>query len=456
MTISEQLAEKGEKLRLKDIPDETVENQKKYILDLLGCVLGAKKVDSSLAMVDTIKELGGSNDSTVFGHGMKTSMTNAALANATMGHAFDMDDDHRKGTLHSSVVILPALLSVGEKYELDGESLLTSFIYGSEISIRLGESFKGQTYYQGFHPTGTCGVFGAAAGVAKLLDLDKRQIMLSMGIAGSQAAGLLEWKAQGTWTKRLQAGHPAMCGVLSALLAKRNYIAPSTIFEGEDGFVRAYSYKDIYDLELITKDFGDKWEVDDNSIKVHACCRFSAPLADCGLDLYNRGVKPEEVDEILAKVNKYTIKVLCTPSERKYKPQTEVDAQFSLPYAIAVTMCKGRASVLEFTEEAIKDKDVLELASKVKWELDPETEKVYPEYYPSTVIVRTKNGKEYVSYVDYPKGDPENPVSFEEVEEKFRFLASFTISEEKIEKVIEIVSSLEKLENVKELVSYLY
>jgi 2-methylcitrate dehydratase PrpD len=379
----------------------------------------------------------------------------AALANGTMGHAFDMDDDHREGTQHSSVVVFPALLATAEKYKIDGKTLLTAFVYGSEITIRLGEAFLGQSYYQGFHPTGTCGVFGSSAGVAKLLGLDKQKIVYALGLAGSQAAGLLEWKAQGTWTKRFQAGHPAMCGVLSGLLAKRGYTAPTTILEGEDGFIRAYSYKDVWDLNRITEKFGEKWEMADNSIKVHACCRFSAPLADCGIDLYKQGVQADEVQEILAKVNKYSIKVLCIPEERKYKPQTIVDAQFSLPYAIAVGICKGRESITEYTEEAIHDADVLRLAAKVKWELDPDAEAVYPKYYPCTLIVKTKDGKRYTSHVDYPKGDPENPVSFGEAEDKFRFLAGFTLGKNKIDRIVECVKNLEKQETMEQLASLL-
>ena len=455
-TISENIAEIGCNLRYEDIPEAVMGNAKNFILDLIGCIVGAKNVDSSVAMIDTIVDLGGNPDSTVIGYGLKTSPAMAALANATMGHAFDMDDDHREGTQHSSVVVFPAILAAAERYRVDGKTLLTAFVYGSEVTIRLGEAFLGQTYFQGFHPTGTCGVFGSTAGVAKILGLDKKSSAYALGIAGSQAAGLLEWKAQGTWTKRFQAGHAAMGGVLSGMLAQKGYTGPTTILEGEDGFIRAYSYKDIWDLNKITGLFGKKWEMSDTSIKVHACCRFSAPLADCALDLYKQGVQAEDVEEILAKVNKYSIKVLCVPEEKKFSPQTVVDAQFSLPYAIAVGICKGRETIKEYTEEAIKDPDVLKLAAKVKWELDPEAEAVYPRYYPCTVIVKMKDGREYTSHVDYPKGDPENPVSLREVEEKFRFMAGTKLEKAKIEQIIETVLNLEKQENMDKLVSLLY
>ncbi|MDR1534219.1 MAG: MmgE/PrpD family protein [Planctomycetota bacterium] len=452
MSLSQQVAGIGEKLTFNDLPGEVVENSKKFILDLLGNILAARHIESSQIALATAKDLGGNPTSSVIGCGYRTSAQMAAFVNGTFGHAFDMDDDHREGTQHSSVVVFPAVFALAERFGRSGKDLLTAFVYGSEITIRLGEAFLGQTYYQGFHPTGTCGVFGAAGGAAKIMGLDAAGITYTLGLAGSQAAGLLEWKAQGSWSKRYQAGHPAMCGVLGALLASRGYTAPTTVWDGEDGFIRAYSYKDIWDYDKIIKDFGKRWEMKDTSIKVHACCRFSAPLADCALDLYGQGVDVGQVDSILAKVNKYSIKVLTVPVETKADPKTVVDAQFSLPYAVACGMVKGRESIAEFTNETIRDAKVLELARKVKWELDPEAEKVYPKYYPCTVIVKMKNGKEYRSHVDYPKGDPENPVTWEEAVEKFRFMAGHHSGRMEQDRIIELCANLEKLEKLDDLI----
>lgn len=450
-TLSQQIAEIGEKLKYEDLPQLVVDNSKKFILDLIGNLLASKHVESSKIIVDTVKDMGGIPTSTVVGCNYKTSAPLAALANGTLGHAFDMDDDHREGTQHSSVVVFPAVFALAERYKKSGKDLITAFVYGSEITIRLGEAFLGQTYYQGFHPTGTCGVFGAAGGAAKIMGLNATQIAYALGIAGSQAAGLLEWKAQGSWTKRFQAGNPAMGGALGAMMASRNYTSPTTVWEGEDGFIRAYSYKDIWDMNKISEEFGKRWEMADTSIKVHACCRFSAPLADCALDLYKQGVDVDQVESILAKVNKYSIKVLTIPTETKADPKTVVDAQFSLPYAIAVGMVKGRETIAEYTNESIRDPKVLELAKKVTWELDPEAEKVYPKYYPCTVIVKMKDGSTYTSHVDYPKGDPENPVTWEEAVEKFRFMAGHHAGTVEQDKIIDLVSRLETLENLDEL-----
>ncbi|MDR1534224.1 MAG: MmgE/PrpD family protein [Planctomycetota bacterium] len=454
-SLSQQVADIGEKLEFSDLPKPVVDNSKKFILDLLGNILASKHIESSRIALAVAKDLGGNPTSSVIGGNFMTSAPMAAFVNGTFGHAFDMDDDHREGTQHSSVVVFPAVFALAERFGKSGKELLTGFVYGSEITIRLGEAFLGQTYYQGFHPTGTCGVFGAAGGAAKIMGLDAVGIARALGLAGSQAAGLLEWKAQGSWSKRYQAGHPAMCGVLGTLLASRGYTSPTTVWDGEDGFIRAYSYKDIWDYGKITDNFGKRWEMADTSIKVHACCRFSAPLADCALDLHKQGVDVSQVESILAKVNKYSLKVLTVPVETKADPKTVVDAQFSLPYAIAVGMVKGRETIAEYTGESIRDPKVLELARKVRWELDPEAEKVYPKYYPCTVIVKMKDGREYASHVDYPKGDPENPVTWDEAVDKFRFMSGHHLGRLEQDRIIELCAGLEKLEKLDDLIELL-
>ncbi len=439
-----------------NLPPELVENSKTFMLDLLGCIIGAKHIASSQTISKVVLGLGGQPQSTVIGYTTKTSAPMAAFINGTTGHAFDMDDDHREGTLHCSVAVFPAVLSVAEQLCATGKDVITAYALGCELMIRLGESFLGQTYYQGFHPTGTTGVFGAALGAGKILGMNAEKLAAAQGIAGSQAAGLLEWKADGSWTKRFQAGHAAKAGVISALLAREGYTGPATIYEGKDGFVKAYSYKDQYDVNKIVQNLGTKWELNDNSIKPHSCCRFACPIVDAGLEIAkNNDFNPEDIEDILVKCNNWMITILTQPVERKYNPETVVDCQFNLPYAAAVSIMKKRASVPEFTDEAIKDPAVRALMQKVRYELDPEAEKVYPEKYPSTMIVTLKDGHRFTSYIEYPKGDPENPVTRDELLDKFRLLAGFHLPGKKVEQVIEVVSNLEDLKDINKLTALL-
>jgi 2-methylcitrate dehydratase PrpD len=317
--------------------------------------------------------------------------------------------------------------------------------------IRLGESLLGKGYYQGFHPTGTCGVFGAAVACATLMDLDVKRTKYALGLAGSFAAGTIECTGEGSWQKPLQAGHPAMGGVLAASLAEKDFIGAGTIFDGPSGIIRALSYQEQYDYTRITNGLGQKWEMKDTSIKVHACCRFSAPVADCALDLYRQGVRAKDVKKITAKVGDFTLKQLCYPEDRKRRPVTHVDAQFSIPWAIAVIICKNKTGIHEFSGDTLHDSEVLDLAQKVACEFDPEAEAMYPKAYPATLLAEMNDGRTVTAHVDFPKGDPENPITEEDIRKKFHLLTENFLDKNKRDQIIEKINHLEDVRNLVEL-----
>ena len=368
-----------------------------------------------------------------------------------MGHSFDFDDDHREGTMHPSVAVFPAVFAVGEKRGASGKEFLRSLILGLEVMIRLGESLLGKSYYQGFHPTGTCGVFGAAAACATIMKLDALYTKYALGIAGSFSAGTQECTGEGAWQKPLQAGHPAMGGVLAACLAERGYIGTGTVWDGPYGLIKALSFKDQFDYGRMTETLGKKWEMTETSIKVHACCRFSGPVADCALDLYRQGVRAKDVKKIIAKVGNFTVNMLCYPEERKRKPVTHVDAQFSLPWAIATAVSKNSTGIDEFRGEALHDPEVLALAQKVTWELDPEAEAMYPKAYPATLVAELNDGRTFFAHVDYPKGDPENPATKQEILAKFHLLTEKFLDSGRRDRIIEAVGRLDTMANIAEL-----
>ena len=453
--IAEVLAELIANRRFEDLPKETIEKAKSCIIDVVGCIVGAAKEPQAQALLEVMKAEGGHSDSSVFVSGFKTSAMNAALINGTFGHIYDFDDAHREATLHPTVVVFPAVFALGEKLGVSGKDLVRSFILGSEVLIRVSEAFLAKSYYQGFHPTGTCGVFGAAAGCASLLGLNVRQTTYALGIAGSFSAGLLEWKTEGTWQKPLQAGHPNMSGVLAASLAGKGFSGARTIFEGPDGFIRAFSFENTYDYARITDNLGKKWEMLDTSVKVHSCCRFCAPVVDCALELYRRGIRAKDVKSILAKVNNFTIKATCEPHEKKIRPMSHVDAQFSTPYGVAVAICRGRMGLDELKEESLFDPEILGLAEKVTCELDPKADAAYPKSYPTTLVAALRDGQKVESHVDYPKGDPENPASMEEIVSKFNLLTEKCFNRKKREKVVETLRRLEEIDNIVEVANLL-
>jgi 2-methylcitrate dehydratase PrpD len=450
-TLVQILAEFAVNQKYEDLPPETVRKVKEYVLDVIGCATGASKEPQVNVLTEVLQALGGTGRSSVIAHGFKTSATHAAMLNGTMGHAFDFDDDHREGTMHPSVSVFPAIFAMAEERGVSGKEFIRALIVGLEVMIRLGESLLGKAYYQGFHLTGVCGIFGAAAGCAALMGLDPLRTKYAIGIAGSFSAGTLECIGEGAWQKPLQAGEPAMGGVLSALLAEKNYVGSGTVLDGRYGLIKAWSFKDQFDYGRITDTLGKKWEMTDTSIKVHACCRFAGPLADCALDLYRQGVRASNVKEIVAKMGDWAIQTLAKPEDRKRRPQTHVDAKFSLFWTIAVAVSKNKTGVEEFSEEILGDPEVLALAQKIKWEFDPEAEAMYPRAYPATLVAELNDGRKLQAHVDYPKGDPENPTTSEEMIAKFQSLTEKFFDSARREKIIAVVKRLEELPNVNEL-----
>ncbi len=439
----------GEKF--ESLPPETVKKAKEFALDVTGCMIGSSKRPQINILTEVLTAEGGNPRSSVVAHGFKTSMTYAAMLNGTAGHALDFDDDHREGTMHPSVAVFPAVFAVGENRGVSGKDFLASYILGLEVMIRLGESLLGKSYYQGFHPTGTCGVFGAAAASARAMKLDVLKTKYALGIAGSFSSGTQECTGEGAWQKPLQAGHPAMGGVLAASLAEKSYIGSGTVLDGKDGLIRALSFKDQFDYGRITETLGKKWEMTDNSIKLYACCRFSSPVFDCALDLYRQGVRSTNVKKVVARVGDFSVKMLCSPEDRKRRPQTHVDAQFSLPWAIATAICKNKGGIDEFGVEALKDPEVLAVAEKVVWELDPEAEALYPKAYPATLLAELNDGRILQAHVDYPKGDPENPATKDEIVAKFHSLTGKYLDKDKRDKIVSAIDHLEEMKNIAEL-----
>jgi 2-methylcitrate dehydratase PrpD len=293
---------------------------------------------------------------------------------------------------------------------------------------------------------------GASVCAAKLLKLNQEQTVYSQGIAGSMVSGLMAWNSEGSFTKRLQAGHPAMCGIIAAKMAEKDFNGPSDIYEGIDGILHAYSHRDQYDKSIITRDLGKKWEFTTSSIKVYPCCRYSGGHLDACLEIVEKyKLDPVKIEKILVRSSKYTIRLLAEP--RKWDPKNVVDLQFSMPYQAAIAFVRGRAGVQEFTEESMRDPLAQKLMKLVEVVVDEEFERRYPKQYSSAVTVTMEDGAEYTAVVDNPKGDKRNPVTHRDVEQKFRDLTVPVIGDEAlVAKIISYVNQLEKNRDIAELI----
>lgn len=467
LTISRRLAQISTGIKFEDLDERTVTNAKIFMLDCLGCILSGSQIINAKVIRKSAKYISEGGDCTIFGTGEKVNPMLAALVNGTTGHSQDYDDDHREGTQHASVAVLPAVLALAEKNHLNGKDVLTAYVIGSDVTIRTGEAFEGTSYYAGWHLTGTCGVMGAAAGAAKILNLDVQQTVDALGVAGSAAGGLGAFNSNGAWTKRFHAGQSAMNGVLAAIMGRDGYFGPDAVYEDKDGFLNCFSFKGwttedavlpngIQNPARLTDGFGEKWEMADNSIKLHSCCRFTNNFCDCAIDIHNQGCDWTKIKAIHAECNKFTDTKLCRPEDVKRHPKNPVNAQFSLFYEIACGLIKGEVLPESFTEEAIKDERIYGLSDKITWEVSEAFEAVYPDRYPAKVTVTMEDGSTYIGEVAYPKGDPEYPATYEEVEKKFRNNAANTIGSVKAQKIIDLIKDIEKVEDINELIECLY
>lgn len=454
--ITKKLAKFCMDLKFEEIPPEVRDRAKYFALDFVGVAARGTLENSTKAMYQFIKNLGPTTKGgVIIGTKMRAQHHYSALANGTSSHSLEMDDVNNEASLHPGVAIFPAAFAACEMANKNGKRFIEGVILGYDVMIRLGKALGPREHYsRGFHPTGTCGTFGATATVAKILGLNETQMVNAFGIAGSQAAGSMEFLAQGAWTKRMHPGWAAHNGIIASLLAKKGFKGPSTILEGRDGFLHAYSLK--ADANKVLEGIGSSFEIMRTSIKPHACCRYMQPPIDGILKIMKENqIKAEEVENVTLGILKAGFPIIVTPQEMKYNPKSVVDAQFSMPFGAAVAILYGKASLSQFREKVIQSAPVKEMMKKVHCVENLELEKVYPKQWSATAEIKTKDGRTSSTKIDYPKGDPENPLSWDELIEKFNGLISSIYSKARREKVIEQIRKVEGVGNLKQWTSIL-
>jgi 2-methylcitrate dehydratase PrpD len=444
-TCAQTLANYAFNLEYKNIPQEIVHATKMHTLDTLGVALAGSTTKWAKIVAKYVKSQELPGKSTVLNYWNKTRSSLAAFANGTFSHSLDYDDD--PGIRHIGAVIVPASIAIAEEMEANGQELLTAINIGYDIVTRIEEAFDGETMFQrGFHPTAVCGVFGAAAAASKILRLDKDKITNALGIAGSFASGLMEFLSDGSMTKRIHPGWAAQNGITAAYLALNDFIGPKTIFEGKHG-LKGFS-REIDETKLLVS-LGERFDVARSSLKKYPSCLYNASAIDGILELYySKGLRSEDVKSIDIKVRSVAMRLVGDPIKRKYEPQTMLDAQMSMPYSVAVALIDGKAYLKQFSEERYKNPDVQQIAKTVKVSIDPELDKL-PSSDLSTILQLTlKNGSTIKKRVDIFKGDFRNPLTQEEVEEKFNRCASRVLSSELVKELANKILKIEKSENI--------
>ena len=456
MAITQELAKYCYSLKFRQLPEEVVDRVKYFFLDFIGVACRGSQENSSRTMYHLVEELGHARQGgTIIGTRGRASFIYAALANGTSAHAIEMDDVNNEASLHPGVVVFPAALATSEMVGGAGKKFIEAVVLGYEVMIRLGRALGPQnSYKRGFHPTGTCGSFGSSVVVSKIMGLKREGMISAMGIAGSQAAGSMEYLAQGAWTKRFHAGWAALGGMVAAQLARKGFKGPSSIIEGRDGFL--HSYSDGADQSKVLEGIGTQHEILRTSIKPHACCRYMQPPIDAILKIVKENdLPPEKVEKVRVGILSAGARLIAEPLEEKYTPQSIVDAQFSMPFGAAVAILYRKAGLDEFQLSKIRSGEVKRMMRRVECVKDPDLEKTFPKQWGATAEIFTKDGKRYFTRVEYCKGDPENPLSWDELIEKFHDLSSGFWTRDRRSKIVEAVQRLEEIQDLKKWSSFL-
>ena len=343
----------------------------------------------------------------------------AAQVNGALSHIVEMDDVERESVTHPGAVVVPAALAVAERTGAHGVDFLAAVVAGYEIMVRVGKALGPEHYFH-FHNTATAGVFGAAAAAGWLLDLDRDQLVWALGNAGTQASGLWQFNPDSALTKPLHPGRAAANGVLAASLSRLGLTGARNILEGDHGFFAGLAPHG--DPQRVVEHLGDRDAalcVHGISIKPHASCRHTHAPIDAALVL--RGQMG--ADSGIAEVRISTYQAALTLCD-KPDPRTAADAKFSLQFCVASALLHGRVGLAEFSDAALENPDVRGVLPRVRVELDPVREAMYPARWSAAVRVTLSDGRTFEAAQDRPKGDPENPLTEAELEAKFRDLAA--------------------------------
>jgi 2-methylcitrate dehydratase PrpD len=384
------------------------------LIDVVGLCLTARREDYVKAALTGWDDEG---RCTAIGHARTMSAAGAAFVNGTAAHGEDFDDTFEGGPVHAGAVIVPAVLAACERHNPDGPSALLGIAVGVEVICRLSLVVPKAVHKAGFHPTAVFGAMAAAAGVGAALKLDRRALVDALGIVGSMAGGIIEYLAEGAWTKRLHPGWAAQSGLRAALLGRAGFVGPRTVLEGVHGLFQGFAHTTKGDYDALTGDFGDRWVTQTLAFKSYPCGTMTHPYVDCARRLGAKGIKADEITEIVCEVGEGTVHRLWEPLAAKQRPPNGYAGKFSTPYCIAAGFVRGNVGLDAFTDDAVRDPDVLALAAKVRYQIDPQNS--YPNNFTGHIRAVLTDGRVAEERQPHMRGGAHEPLTRGDIEEKF-------------------------------------
>jgi 2-methylcitrate dehydratase PrpD len=450
--ITRGLAEYVTSLAFSDLPEATVEKAKQAVLDHLGIAIRAAQEGGSSEVVrKVVDRLGRPGKATAVGIGPHFQPHYAALLNAVFGHTLDFDDTHEASSLHPGVTTIPAVLAVAEETRAPGERAIAAIVAGYDATVRISEAADPASQYdRGFHPTATCGTFGATAAAANVAGVGADVLENAFGINGSQAAGSMQFLENGAWNKRLHCGFAAHNAIIALRLAQAGALGAQQALEGRSGFFRGYT--DDADPERVVRTLGERFAIDETGFKPYPSCRYSHAAIDLLREIVaQEKVVPDTIAAVRIGLPRKGMDLIGIPEAQKRAPISIVDGQFSMHFLSAVAVLHGRMTWNDYA--LLGDEAVKKMMHRVEVAIDPEIESHFPTMGARVEVVAGDRTIRRVNWT--PKGEPSNPLSWKELEAKFSSLAQSVYTDDRCTRIIEMVHSLELLDEIGELTTLL-
>ncbi|MBI3436044.1 MAG: MmgE/PrpD family protein [Proteobacteria bacterium] len=414
-SVSETLAAAVAALDAARLPVALSETCTLLLVDVIGLCVCAREqpyIASALAGCDD------TGTCTAIGHAPGLSASCAAFVNGTAAHGEDFDDTFEGGPVHAGAVVVTAVLAACERHRLHGQAALLGIAVGVETMCRLSLVAPKMVHKAGFHPTAIFGALAAAAGVGAALRLDRRQLVDALGIAGSMASGIIEYLAEGASTKRMHAGWAAQSGLRAALLARHGFDGPRTVLEGAHGLFHGFAHGAAGDYDALTGDFGRRWVTQALAFKPYPCGTMTHPYIDCARRLGRRGIRAEDISELVCEVGEGTVHRLWEPLAAKHRPANGYAGKFSTPYCIAAAFLRGNIGLGDFTDAAVTDERVLALAARVSYVIDAANP--YPRAFTGHIRAVLRDGGAVEEHQPHLRGGAQEPLAATDIEDKFR------------------------------------
>jgi 2-methylcitrate dehydratase PrpD len=453
MGVTSQLAEFCAGIKLSTLPHEVVTRARFLLLDLVGNIVRARHdAESTASFVSTVRAMGmATGNAGVFGDASRYSPAGAAFLNGALAHSLDFDDTHAAGSLHPGAPVIPAALAAGEMVGASGADVLAAIIAGYEVTCRVALALPaGEHYDRGFHPTATCGAFGAAAAAARVFGLDADGVAGAMGTVLSQCAGSLQFLANGAWTKRSQVGWAAVNGLMAATLVREGFKGASEALEGKHGFMRAYAPNPK--PERAVQDLGSVFELMNTAVKPYPSCRYGHAGIDAALALrVANDLKPGDITSIRLGLPRSGMLLIGAPPEKKANPENVVDGQFSGPFVISAALATGAMGWDSY--KLLDDATIRGLLPKVTCEFDADMEAEFPTNMSGKLTIQAGN-RTFEQAVIVPKGEPSNFLTEAELKAKFFGLTSSVLGPDRATALADAVLAIDTTADVSGLVRH--